>query len=69
MELVKTETSHQVEEVEGEGVMTEYDESYGGQYEDPQYSDQYGLLEQDDSVQGGYQHLSRFYWFGVHGLS
>ena len=65
MELVKTETSHQVEEVEGEGVMTEYDESYGGQYEDPQYSDQYGLLEQDDSVQGWYQHHTPSYFLGI----
>ena len=54
VEIVKTETSHQGGEleVEGEGTMTEYDESYGDQYEDPQYSDQYGLLDQDDSVQG-----------------
>ena len=54
MEIVKTETSqgHQEEEVEGGGVMTEYDESYGGQYEDPQYNDHYGLMDQDDSVQG-----------------
>ena len=52
VEIVKTETGHQEGEVEGEGVMTEYDESYGGQYEDPQYSDQYGLLDPDDSAQG-----------------
>ena len=54
MEIVKTEAGHHEGEVEGEGegVMTEYDESFGGQYEDPQYSDQYGLLDQDDSVQG-----------------
>ena len=56
VEIVKTETSHQGQggelEVEGEGAMTEYDETYGDQYEDPQYSDQYGLLDQDDSVQG-----------------
>ena len=54
MEIVKTEGRHQEDEVEGEGegVMTEYDETYGGQYEDPQYSDQYGLLDPDDSAQG-----------------
>ena len=56
MEIVKTERHQeldQVDQVEGEeGAMTEYDESYGGQYEDPQYSDQYGLLDPDDSAQG-----------------
>ena len=52
VEIVKTETPHTEEEVEAEGVMTAYDETYGGQYEDPQYSDQYGLLDPDDSAQG-----------------
>ena len=53
MEIVKTESRHQEDQEEGEeGAMTEYDESYGGQYEDPQYSDQYGLLDPDDSAQG-----------------
>ena len=49
---MKTETPHTEEEVEAEGVMTAYDETYGGQYEDPQYSDQYELLDPDDSAQG-----------------
>ena len=66
MEIVKTESRHQEDQEEGEeGAMTEYDESYGGQYEDPQYSDQYGLLEQDDSVQGWYQHHTHYYFLGI----
>jgi len=58
VEIVKSEPSQhsslaaEVYGGEEEGVMAEYDESYGGQYEEQQYSEQYGVMEQDNSVQG-----------------
>ena len=64
VEVVKSEPSQNVaypaevyeggEEVEGQ--LAQYDETYAGEYEEPQYSEQYGMMDQDNSQQGELQH-------------
>ena len=68
VEVVKSEPSQNVaypaevyEGGEEEGQLAQYDETYAGEYEEPQYSEQYGMMDQDNSQQGELQHPTSFW--------